>query len=104
MSTNSEKDNEFQRAPEAVIDTPPPRVDNKLLAIIAMNIAAFANTGLVASYRIIAPEFHAAEFNLIRNICGLFFSSLWCAFLGYNPIKLFPRDKKGALLGRCLTG
>lgn len=80
------------------------RKDNKLLAVVAMNIAAFSTTGMTATYRIVASDFHAAEFNLFRNICSLIAACIWCAVQGYNPIKLFPSDKKGVLVTRCLTG
>ena len=69
-----------------------------------MNIAAFCNTGLTATYRTIAEDFHAAEFNLMRNVTGLLASSIWCACYGYSPLRQFPKDKKCALLWRCLTG
>lgn len=71
----------FERAEQIAVQTPSPHVrkDNKLLAVVAMNIAAFSTTGMTATYRIIASDFHAAEFNLIRNICSLIAACIWCA-------------------------
>ena len=80
------------------------RKDNKLLAIVAMNIAAFSTTAMTATYRIVGRDFHAAEFNLLRNMISLIAACIWCACSGYNPLKLFPSDKKGILLTRCLSG
>ena len=85
--------------------TPPARKDNKLFAIIAMNIAAFCTTGMTATYRVIADDFHPAEFNVLRNLTSFVAASIWLKCLGNgNPCTLFPRQQKGVLAVRILTG
>ena len=70
-----------------------------------MNIAALSNTGLTATYRIIAEQgFHPADFNLIRNFWSLFLSLIWCYFIGVNPLNSLPKDKRGYMVLRCLSG
>ena len=70
-----------------------------------MNIAALTTTMLTASFRVIAEEgFHPAEFNLMRNLLSFVAACIWCATMGYNPIKLFPSEKKWTLVIRCITG
>mmetsp|Transcript_37287 Transcript_37287/g.49054 ORF Transcript_37287/g.49054 Transcript_37287/m.49054 type:complete len:87 (-) Transcript_37287:333-593(-) len=73
----------------------PAGTDNRLLAILAMNIAALCATGLTSTYRIIAKEgFHAADFNLLRNFLAITVAIIWCACIKANPIKQFPSARK----------
>ena len=87
---------DYSHTPET--DSAPTQVvskDNRLLAVIAMNISAACATGMTASYRIAAEGgFHAADFNLIRNVLSFCISVIWCCSMGYGPIKLFPSHNK----------
>lgn len=85
-------------------DGRPASKDNKLLAVIAMNIAAFSATGTTAVYRSIAEEFHAAEFCLFRNTISFIVTCFWCLWSGYNPRTQFPMRGKCALATRILAG
>ena len=79
--------------------------DNRLVAIIAMNIAAASTVGMTASYKTIAEDgFRVVEFTFFRNVSGLIFSSIWLLILGYNPFKMFPSDKKCIFFWRIMTG
>ena len=108
-SENDPHDDDFKRAQDEEIDnsTPKPpegRKDNKLLAIIAMNIAAFSVTGMTATYRSIATVVRPVEFNLLRNSMSFIVACIWCRCLSYNPVKEFPSQQKFTLLVRIVTG
>lgn len=75
------------------------------LAILFMNICAVCATGMTGTYRIIANEgFHAADFNLLRNILLVTIAIIWCSIVGVHPIKQFPWNKKLALSFRVILG
>ena len=79
--------------------------DNMLVAVIAMNVAAFSATGCGAAFKVIAAEgFHAAELNLMRNSLAFIISCIWCCVTGLNPLKEFPLDKKPSMLIRLVAG
>ena len=40
----------------------------------------------------------------MRNITSLVIASIWCCYSGYQPLKLFPWNKKYSLLGRSYAG
>lgn len=70
-----------------------------------MNVAALTTTAMAATFRVVAEQgFHPAEFNLLRNIMALICACIWCYSSGYNPLKMFPWENKGAMLTRCITG
>ena len=69
-----------------------------------MNICAVSTTGLTATYKTIADNFSAADLNLLRNLLCFLVSCVWCAIARYNPLTRFPRDQKGVLAVRCLSG
>ena len=79
--------------------------DNKLLAIIAMNISATGATGVSATYRIIAAEgFHPGDFNLFRNLVALTVAIFWSSCSRVHPIKDFPKGKRWPVFGRMFFG
>ena len=60
-----------------------------------MIIASFSITGMTCLYRTIADEgFHAADFNLIRNIYSFTIASVWLKIAGNKPVVEFPSDRK----------
>ena len=69
-----------------------------------MNFAAATTTGMAASYKVIADNFHPAEFNLMRNCLSFVVALIWLGLIKTNPIKAFPTEKKWALFWRCITG
>ena len=57
--------------------------DNKVVAIISMNVAALSATGMTATYRVIGKEgFNAADYNLYRNLISLGASIIWLLIAG----------------------
>ena len=58
-------------------DDEPVHKDNRLVAIIAMNFGAICVTGMTASYKLIADEYHVVELTLLRNVTGLVFACVW---------------------------
>ena len=53
-----------------------------------MNISAASATGMTASYRVAAEGgFHAADFNLIRNVLSFCIAMIWCWWMGYGPFR-----------------
>ena len=79
--------------------------DNKILAIVAMNISVLCNTGMAAMYRIIAREgFHPADYNLYRNAISFSFACIWIVCIQRNPFKEFPYESKFLLLFRIIIG
>lgn len=79
--------------------------DNKLKAIVAMNLALMCATGMAASYRVIAREgFHPAELNLVRSTFSFIVGLIWCVLTKTNPLYEFPVDKKMPLFGNLFFG
>ena len=80
--------------------------DRRCRAIMAMNFAALSTTGMMASFKYIAAEgYHAADFNLLRNVVGLLITTIWTRVLiGLNPFKTFPLHYKGWMLVRLVCG
>ena len=88
-----------------VAPTLPVVKDNKVIAIISMNVAALCSTGMTVTYRVIAKEgFHAADYNLYRNVLSFTVIIVWLWIAAQNPFKLFPRERKCLLLFRILCG
>ena len=85
-------------------DDVPVHKDNRLVAIIAMNFAAICYTGMAASYKLIADEYHVIEITLLRNVSGFVVACLWLGCTRQNPFKLFPWENKYTLLWRIITG
>ena len=70
-----------------------------------MNFAALCTTGMMASFKYIAAEgYHAADFNMLRNVVGLIITTIWTVLIGLNPFKTFPLHYKGWMLVRLLAG
>ena len=85
-------------------DDVPVHKDNRLVAIVAMNFAAICITGMTASYKLIADEYHVIELTLLRNVTGFVVACLWLSCTQQNPFKLFPWENKYTLLWRIITG
>ena len=70
-----------------------------------MNLQAISATAMTATFRLIAQEgFHAVDYNLVRNIQGLFLAGIWLLVTCQNPLKLFPWDQKWTLFLRIIFG
>ena len=70
-----------------------------------MNFAAMSAVAMTATYRVIGSQgFHPGDFNMIRNILSMCIAFIWCVYSGNSIKKMFPWDKKGALVTRTLTG
>ena len=75
------------------------------MAIIAINLAIIFVVTFMASFKVVKREgFDPTEFVLCRCLAGLPYSIVWCLIKGYNPIKMFPWEKKWSLFGRSFTG
>ena len=88
----------------ALRDDVPVHKDNRLVAILAMNFGAICVTGMTASYKLIADEYHVIELTLLRNVTGFIVACLWLGCTKQNPFKLFPWENKYTLLWRVITG
>ena len=83
----------------------PKSQDNKCAAIVSINLQAICATAMTATFRLIAQEgFHAIDYNLVRNVQGLFLAAIWLFVAGQNPLTLFPRDQKLTLFFRMVCG
>ena len=70
-----------------------------------MIFAAVSMTGMTCMYRTIAVEgFHAADFNLIRNMYSFIIACVWLKITGNRPVVEFPFDMKCQLMWRILMG
>ena len=79
--------------------------DNKVLAIIAINIQALCPTFITGLFRIVAKEgFNHADFNLYRNVLALIVASVWCYIDKIHPIKDYPKGGNKGVLGRLIFG
>lgn len=79
--------------------------DNKLLALIMINIQAVCPTFITGLFRIVAKEgFHQADFNLYRNVLALIVAIVWCLIAKVNPFKDVPRNRIKNVFGRMFFG
>lgn len=67
--------------------------DQKCLAVVAMNIFAVCEAGMMATYKFAAIDgFHVAEFTVLRNVSLFIVAVIWCARSNMDPLKMFPWD------------
>ena len=79
--------------------------DNKCVAIIAINLAIIFGVTFMAAFKVVNDEgFNPTEFVLLDCLTQLPFSIVWCLVVGYNPLKMFPWEKKWSLFWRSFTG
>lgn len=79
--------------------------DNRLKAILFMNLFAIGGTGQSVMFKLAASAGAAViDYQVFRNLGILLVSSIELSCIKRNPYTEFPWPDKHALLWRCLTG
>lgn len=79
--------------------------DNRVLAVIAMNIFAVCNVGQgVLFKKIQAQGVHIFEFTIIRNSFNLFGALVLSLIYSIRPVRDFPKEYRGIMAVRATFG
>ena len=96
-------------AAEPMISNPSPATpqvkDNRMKAIVFMNMAAIGGIGSSIIFKLAAKQGATPiDYCVIRNLCIFMIGAIECRCLKKSPFSEFPWENKHTLFWRILTG